>query len=440
MFCDTLCAIKEDMRIAYAVTGNWFPRTKMHLKEYHRFLVDGVSHLPIDPELLRRVHKAMQPTNIAYIGLAAGGRFDHVEAECGGFLASYFEDGLFLARRNIGTDADADIYELHNFYNEKLLVALSALFSVGLPALSVHDPKYTERPTVVVAESATDAEVTQWTDALQDRIHFLIKHKKHRVYYGDRLIVVVTREPESDLTHQLIRSIIFFREFEARLNNFLNLHREVWHSIDEIRKKDSLSLTELPRIRDRLLDFDRDLSIVVARLSQMEDFLVERQLEIDEMDRTEYLRALEAYRFGKMRVNTRYLLQLWNQLDSYIESTANIIGLMYQESLEKSLNVLQFIFLLGSVAGVLILGDLSAGETPIVDAGGQTIAVAQMTGFNWQDLFIFGGTSLFLTFAIFFGMQFFTSKLSRIATKTLVGESSPFSKQRKKRLNGSSGS
>jgi len=401
------------MNVAYIMTGNWFPRTKLHLREYFRFMRDGSTHLPIDADLLLKSREQLDIERLAYVGLAIEGRFDHVDARCNGIETSYYEDGLLTARIDAGKDVDADSYRLHSFYNEKLLSAVGILFSVGLPAIGVHDPKYTERPSVVVATHATAKEVEAWAKSLNDTIHFTAKHKGHQVFYGDRLIVVVTRAPESDVTHQLVRTIIFFREYESRLSNFLNMHREVWQSIDQIRKKKSLSLSELPAIRDHLLDADRDMSIVIARLSQMGYFLVERQTEIDELDRTDYFRALEAYRFGKMLLTTKYLQELWAQLNEYIESTADIIALMYQENFEKSLNALQFIFLVSSIAGVMLLGNMTTGT------------------FAMSDLVLYGGASLAATLLIYFGLKFFTSSLQRIETKTLLGENRPFARDRR---------
>lgn len=409
------------MEVVRLVTGNWFPRTRLHLAEYYRFLQDGTSQLPIDRDQLKRAREKLDPKNVAYVGLAAHGRFDRVDAEVDTLHTVYFEDGLFLASKKV-TRVEDDLFRLQTVYNDRCLTALTLLFSVGLPAITVYDPRYTQRPTVLVAKSGTESEVRALLATYQETPHFTAAYSGCRVYLGEQLIVVVTKEPDSHRTEHLVMALVFFQEYESRLRHFLNLHREVWQSIEKIRNRPNLPLKDLPQIRDHLLDYDRDLSTVSARLAQMSHYLDERKTEFDEMGLATYLRSLQAYRFGKMRVSTQYLIELWDQLDEYIESTANIIGLMYQEQIEKSLNALQFIFLVGTVAGLLTLGSLGVTETLFFDADGEVTGRAFAPSFGVGTLSIFVGVSFLISLMIYLGVKVFTANIQRIKPSHLLGE------------------
>ncbi len=413
------------MHVERMYTGSWFPRTQLHLKEYYQFLTEGTSLLPIDSALLKATRKHLSPKEVHYVGLASEGRFDHVNADIGGLHTVYFEDGLLVAHMEVTRIAD-DLKRLHRVYDEKMLPALGVLFSIGLPAITSNDPSFADRSTVVITQAATPKAVETFLTAHNDQAHFVATHEEHRVHFADKFIVIVTKDLDSPLTKRLARSLIFFREFEKRLGHFLNLHRTVWQTVEDIRGKKTLALKELPAYRDLLLDFDRDLSVVVARLGQMEYFLDERKIEIDEFGFTAYFRALEAYRFGKMHTNIKYLSELWDQLHEYLQSSAEIIGLMYQDNLQKSVDVLQFIFLVGAVASVIILGNMSGNRLFFNDVAGKPIATGLMEGFDLQTLLLFGGISILLSIIFFLGTRLFTNSFKRVKTSSILGERKPF--------------
>lgn len=413
------------MRVERIYTGNWFPRTQMHLKEYYQFLKEGTSLLPIDVAALKTAQKKLLVKDIKYVGLAAEGRFDHVHAEMSGINTIYYEDGLFIVETEVKRLTE-DYKKIHKIYDEKILPALGLLFSVGLPAMSTNDPCCQDRTSVLVSSTATPKEIETFLKSQGDEQHLVTEHEAHRVHLAKKFIILVTSEVDSTITKKLVRTLLFFREFEKRLTSFLNLHRSVWQSVEQIRSQKKIPSKELPIYRDRLLDYDRDLSIVVARLAQMEYFLDERKTEIDEFGFTAYFRALEAYRFGKMHTNVRYLAELWSQLHEYLKSSADIIGLMYQDNLQKSMDVLQFIFLLGSVASVIILGNLTGSEIRLSDIDGNLRAMGTLDGFDIQSFVIFGGFSILMTIICFLGSRIFMSSFQRIKTSSILGNKKPF--------------
>lgn len=403
------------MVITSVITGSWFPRTKLHLKEYYVFLNTGKSHLPIDPAQLQAAHAKLGATDVAY----HGGRFDRVTSRFGSLSATYHEDGLFLIM-STSPDQQDSVAKIRAFYGEIVAPALSRLYSIGTPALSVGTPVMVH-PVIIVVRQTNDQDVTDLMSNLGDATHFIARSPERTVHFADNHIVIVDDKGDDDFNIRLAGEYVFFREYEHKLKHFLDLHRTVWEAIEKMRSKDALTLKDLPSVRDRLLDFQRDLSVLRARLAQMDAYLDERHAQIDDLGLAQTMRQLEAYRFAKMRIATKYMERLWSMLDDYINSTVTITGLMYQENLQKEINFQQFVFLLGSIAAIIALGALPGSTLALFGPDGKLVSSGKIVSFGLPGLMLYGGIAFLGTLIIFAVIRPLISSFKRIRATSLLG-------------------
>ncbi len=404
------------MEVISITTGSWFPRTKLHLKEYYSYLKDGRVHLDLDADKLKELRKQMQPRNVQYVG----GRFDRVSAEFDRITSLFHEDGLMTL--SIETDdLQKDIATLQDFHEKLMIPALSMLYGLGAPVISYKIPMLTDRPMIILAKQVEDTEVRKFCAELDDEVHYIARHPERTVYFADRYIVIGDETGGAGTTRYIIDEFILSREYEHRLKQYLELHRQLWERIAEIQQRASIPSYELPTIRDRLLNYKRDMSIIRARIDQMQVYLKERRNEIDDLGLTENLRAVEAYRFDKLSGSTAYITRLWDMLEEYLDSTVQITGFFYQENLQKEINIQQFIFLVGAVAAVMSLGTIAGAGFVVLSTDGHALYQGLVSSFDPIALVQFGSIAILASMVFYFGIRPAIRFFSRISPASLIG-------------------
>lgn len=402
------------MEVKRIITGSWFPRTKMHLKEYFAFLETGKSHLPIPKDELEKAREVLSPEEVLYVG----GRFDEVVAKMRGYAVRYTEDGLLLVSKEVHALA-SDVIDIRSFYDDRIAKALGAIYGIGTPAVMHRIPHVGMRPIVLIVSSASQDDIDGLFAELTDVPHFVARGNEATAHFGENHIVIEdfgTSEAQMDL---LVRMYVLFREYEHKLRHYLDLHRTIWESIADFRGQETLATKDLPAIRDRLLDYRRDLAVTRGRLGQMESYLAARRSAVDATGQTDWLGTLEAYRFDKVQSATAYMKELWEMLDEYIESTVAITGLLYQENLQKEINFQQFIFLVSAVAGTLTLGTIAGASISLNAPSGTSLATGSLVSFSLHDFLIFGGASLVISVVVFTLIRPIISSFRRIKVRAL---------------------
>ncbi|MEA3248946.1 MAG: hypothetical protein U9Q03_01140 [Patescibacteria group bacterium] len=404
------------MEVITITTGSWFPRTKLHLKEYYSFLKDGRVHIDLDVEKLKELRKQMQPRNVQYVG----GRFDRVSAEFDNITTLFHEDGL-LTLTVESDDFQEDLKKIREFFEKLLTPSLSILYGLGAPVISYKVPDLMSRPVIILAKGVEDVAARKMCVELDDEVHYIARHPDRTVYFADKHIIVGDESGGAGATKYIIDELILSREYEHRLKQYLELHRQLWGRIADIQQRSSIPSYELPVIRDRLLNYKRDMAIIRARINQMMAYLSERRNEIDDLGLTEDLRAVEAYRFDKLTSSTFYITRLWDMLEEYLDSTVQITGFFYQENLQREINIQQFIFLVGSVAAVMGLGTLAGAGFVVLSADGHATYHGLISSFDPAVLVQFGSIALLASMVFFFGIRPAIRFFRRIRPSALVG-------------------
>jgi hypothetical protein len=104
------------MKIEKIYTGSWFPRTKLHLKEFFNFLKYQSSELGFEKQKLIKLFSSLAVKNVQY----QGGIFDKISVQCQGVNFEYFEDGLLIIEKKF-EKIEEDLKFLENFYQHKLV-------------------------------------------------------------------------------------------------------------------------------------------------------------------------------------------------------------------------------------------------------------------------------------------------------------------------------
>lgn len=404
------------MEITSITTGSWFPRTKLHLKEYYSYLKDGRVHMDLEVEKLKEMRKQMQPRNVQYVG----GRFDRVSAEFDDITSLFHEDGLMTVSIQVKSISE-DLQKLRDFHEKLMMPSLSMLYGLGVPVITYKIPTLTQRPLIILAKGVEDVEARKFCAELDDEIHYIARHTDRTVYFAERHIIVGDESGGAGTTRYIIDELILSREYEHRLKQYLELHRQLWERIAKIQNRASIPSYELPAIRDHLLNYRRDMAVIRARISQMEAYLNERKSEIDDLGLTEDLRAVEAYRFEKLTSSTFYITRLWDMLEEYLDTTLQITGFFYQENLQKEINIQQFIFLVGSVAAVMGLGTLAGAGFVVLSTEGHAMYQGLLSSFDPIALVQFGSMAILASMIFYFGIRPAVRFFSRISPSALVG-------------------
>lgn len=384
------------MVIKSIFTGSWFARTKLHLKEFFAFLQTGESHLPIDPKALKAAHKKLGVVSSSY----EGGYFDHVDANFGDITATYYEDGLMLLTKPVN-DIEWDAAALREFYDKRLTPALAIIYSIGTPSPMPTIEHQAKRPLFITVDAATDEEAAALAAKFNEKIHHTARYLDAAVFYGDDLIIIAVGTAFSTLKDKVLSTLLLSREYEHKLRHFLDAHRLIWESLEEMRMTQKMTPSVLPDIRSRLLAYQRELLVLRARLLQMAEYLPVRQKEVDDYGLAEALRSLKIYRFDKLQSATNYIDRLWTMLLDYLDSTTEITGFVYQENLQREIELQQFIFLLGALAAFMTLGAMPGSTLSLLGADGKLLAIGNIVAFSFADLVRYGGMALLLTIVFF---------------------------------------
>lgn len=329
------------MRLERTYLGSWTQRTNLHLEEIYRFLkhgsgVDG--RVTASLEALRRAFGEGRP-------VFHDARINLVTADYRGIDFSVTEDGIVLLALADG-DAAAAADALRTFHHKTLTPALRHLFGTGapLPHVIIGDD---EGCLVAVVRDSETSEVDALFGAFGEEPYSQASSEGVRVFASPRLVLIdlgatsFSRE-EVDA---FVRDLVFFRQFERQLNAYLRLHRTIWDRITAIREARTLKYADFPGVRGDILSFEKTLSIVKARLAQMDDILSTRRAG-EEKGMARLLAGLGMFDFSSAQSSRRYVAHLWAMTIDFADGTLKLLETLYQENTQRELNALKFITLI----------------------------------------------------------------------------------------------
>lgn len=316
--------------------GTWFQRTSLHLFELYNFLNNKNTIKDLDSEKLKSLRKAL---NVKSVRLHEESRFYYLEANCSDVEISITEDGIIL----MSPVDDKNRQALENFYTHKFGPAISYLFSKGAPLPKELSKVESLYPVMFLTSSINEQEAQTLLRESGDELISIAKSQSLDIYYGHQVNVFnLNKKILHESMTEFLRNLVFFRDVEDQLNNYLQSHRDMWEEVSNVRESRVIKYREFPNVRQKLLDYLEVLSFVKARLAQIEDTLEARQ-SLMTASVEAALRSVGLDRFQQLKTAQRYIMDIWQMTIEYVDGTSLLLESLQRENAERELTALKFV-------------------------------------------------------------------------------------------------
>ncbi len=377
--------MEQKFRVTY---GGWYQRTTLHLSEIYDLFALAKSSLELSKEKLSEFHKKFAFESVS----REAGYFEFVKAKSkNGVEVRYYEDGLYILE--IEMDALDAIKKakglLEAYFNEVLNPATSYIFSLGAPTPKVLANIKTVHPIVVSVVQADPKAFRPSRDEFGD-IYSTISSEDIIVHKTPGYIFIVSSPKSEGAVAGLVEMQIFFREFKDQLEKYLNIHRNLWEEISDIKERRSLRGNEIEPIRAKLDSYQKTISLISNRINQMGSYIRTRSSIAKGSNIEEHLRKLFEFKFEVLTDTLDYIKEIWKMTTDYLSSAIQNIIEIKNQGTSRGIQSLQVITSIGVVSG--IMGYFSKSELPTFTALGAIyfiviIAITWLINFSISALY-----------------------------------------------------
>jgi len=330
------------MEIKNIYLGAWFQRTSLHLKEFYYFLETGESKLSLEKEKLSYLYRELGVKKFSWQEKEF---FDRVWAQFDGLEMSFDEDGLILFKKEY-QDLKTDCGLLKEFYEKRFSPVINYIYSLGAPLPKELAKLELILPYIIEVYQSDKKEVEKLFSQLGDNIQSTTESPEASLYFGQKFFLFSLKREEFQI-EPIVDILIFFREFSAQLNGYLQAHRTIWEKISQVRSREALRFKDFTSIRNSLMEVKQTLSFVEARLSQMEKFIAVRRTWSQNLENT--LKSLSIYQFDTLANAQNYMTSLWKMTKDYADSTFNLLTILYQENIQREVDALKLVTIISMV-------------------------------------------------------------------------------------------
>lgn len=348
------------------VFGGWYQRTTLHLTEIYDLFAFGKSELNLDKEKLKELHQALKFVSVS----REAGYLEYIKAETdAGIKIRYYEDGLYILECEINdlSQIKSAKDKLIHYYATYLSPATSYIFSLGAPTPKILANIKTIHPTVINIISADDNKI-EIDEAQFGKTYNKISTKDISVFKTPENIFVISKPQLEETGRELLEMQIFFREFKDQLQKYLNIHRNLWEEISNIKEQKQIKGNEVERVRSKLDSYQKTISLISNRINQMGTYVRTRSTIAKNVKVEDYLIKLFEFKFEALIDTLDYIKEIWKMTLDYLNSAVQNVVEIKNQSTTRGIQSLQLITSLGVVSG--IIGYLSKNELPIITAKG----------------------------------------------------------------------
>lgn len=326
--------------------GTWLQRTSLHLKEFYNFLHYKQGVAGLNPKKIMELWDKLAPDGVVF---ADEHNYETVKVVSRGVMITVTEDGVVRLEAAVKGSLEETRQKLESFYTNIFGPTFAYLFGHGAPLPRLLAELKTVFPLILVTNS--EQNYPKLFEQGKDEAYHSVNSENLKIKFGHQLhLFVIANQPEDYSLNELLENIIFYREFEDQLARYLNLHRELWEEISRVRESKSLRYKDFPLVRQKLLEFQKTLSFVKARLAQMDDIIKARSTLLTPTLRKE-LEDLGYYRFDHLQSNQLYLSHLWEMTIEYANETLILLDSLFQENTQRELSTLKFITFITALTG-----------------------------------------------------------------------------------------
>ena len=339
------------MQVQSIRIGGWFQRTFIHLNEIRQFVQTGGSEVAgLDNEKLSEFHRTINPQNIHY----HEGALDYLTFCSGAIKVVAYEDGL-LSLKLDGEGVMVTQSDLTDFYETKLSVALNYLFSTGAPVPKELAGIKTIYPYFITVSNATQDDVKKIFSNYNEKIISDFERDGVQMYRGVKVNVInLTNDVDktADQVQEFIDQQIFARDFEIQLKHYLNLHREVWDLIAEIKERGKIKGYEVKGLKERIDGYAKVINLIDTRLDQMDSYLKTRESVVLRHQGDGELYQSLHFKYESLRSTLDYVNDLWSMTKNYVASAQDLFKDLQDKATESSLKNLTVVTTIGVFASL----------------------------------------------------------------------------------------
>jgi hypothetical protein len=336
--------------------GGWYQRTTLHLSEIYDLFLLGHSNLPLSQEKLSQLK-----TNLALIEVSREvGYLEYIQATTQeGIVIRYYEDGLYILEIE-SADIPSARRQLQHYFDNCLNPAISYIFSLGAPTPKILADIKPTHPTVVLDHS--HLLTPKVSSSLFGEVYSHLESQKIKVAKTPQYILISS--PDLPHARDLVEMQIFFREFKDQLERYLNIHREVWEEISQIKERRYLRGGEVEAVRATLDSHQKTINLISSRIAQMGSYVNTRSSIARQLQLEEHLLTIFRYKFETLQNTHSYIREIWSMTSNYLATAIQVINEVQSQSTASGIQSLRLITTVGVLSG--IIGYLSKDSFPTV--------------------------------------------------------------------------
>ncbi|MFA6492880.1 MAG: hypothetical protein WCV58_01960 [Patescibacteria group bacterium] len=328
--------------------GGWFQRTTLHLTEVWDFLKSGKTDLSFDAEEFKLARERLDVKDISrqnnfleYVFVNTNDKIDY----------RIYEDGLIVLEKEF-EDLEKDFKAIKDYYDSKLSKSLSYLFSKGAPVPKELANIKTILPYIVMVSDATKQEAQELFNDHNEEVYSMLSTGKIEVYRSPGIILINNLESDK-LAREIIEAEIFFREYKTQLHRYLSIHRTIWEKIERIKELDEIKGSEIEKYRNELSIYQKTITLIDARIEQMDTYIQTRQKIVNLQQIDEKLKPLFDFKYETLQDTHEYIKDLWLMTKDYLDSAIQMLEELQSQSTVSAISSLRLITSIGVVAGVV---------------------------------------------------------------------------------------
>ena len=345
-----------------------------------------VRYMNLSKEKLKTLHENLGLVKVS----REAGYLEYVRAITNeGIEIKYYEDGLYVFGL-VSSDIEGARLILENFYDKRFAPAIAYIFSLGAPTPKELANIKTIHP---IAVGVVDLKPNTYevNERLYGKVYSSVGDEDLMVKKTGRYIFLIAKPKETEFLEGLIEMQIFFREFKDQLQKYLNIHRNLWEEISEIKERKVIKGQEVEKVRLQLDAYQKTINLISSRINQMGSYVHTRADISKEMKLTEHLANMFQYKFDVLTNTHGYIKEIWVMTSNYLNAAIQVIADIKAQTTNKSIQSLQLITTYGVVGG--IIGYLSKDSLPKITVNGliffallilATFAVNKMVSFGYS--------------------------------------------------------
>jgi len=343
--------------------GGWYQRTTLHLTEVYEFLANGRSRLDLSKAKLKRYHERLSLKSVT----REQGYLEHIKVKTNsGIEIRYYEDGLYILEMS-SDNVDKAIGFIKGYFKNYFNPAINYVFSLGTPTPKILSNIKEDHPVVV---SVLDLHPSQFKVNTRKfgKVYGKLISTDVSVYKTPGIIFLVASPTKQEMLNNLIEMQIFFREFKDQLHKYLNIHREIWEDIADIKEKRFVRGKDVGKYRNRLEAYKKTINLIKYRINQMPSYAHTRASLSKNLSVEKRLVDLFQYKFEDLFSSLQYIREIWSMTVDYISAAIQVLVEIDNKTTLGGIRSIQILASIGVVTGVF--GYLSQDTLPSINQFG----------------------------------------------------------------------